>query len=248
VYANWYDVQLANALVDCMQHNGVAVFVPPQQLQSGMALVSMGAVEHAKRIAARNVAMLSDAIRQGYHVVTTEPAAALCLQREYLNILDDDDARMVAENTSEACAYLWKMHQSGELELDLKPVNASLGYHQPCHVRAMEIGMPGFHLLRLIPGLSVRMIDRGCSGMAGTYGLKRENYRSSLRAGWGLISALRSPKIQLGSSECSACKMQMEQGTTKPTVHPLKLLALSYGLRPELAELLTTSNQELIVS
>ena len=29
--------------------------------------------------------------------------------------------------------------------------------------------------------------------------------------------------------------MQMEQGTTKPTIHPIKLLALAYGLMPEVA-------------
>ena len=156
--------------------------------------------------------------------------------------------RLVAENTSEACSYLWKMHQAGQLELDFKPVNATLAYHLPCHLRALNVGSPGESLLRLIPGLSVGTIDKGCSGMAGTFGLKRENYRSSLRAGWGVISAVRDPSVQVGTTECSACKMQMEQGTTKPTIHPLKLLALSYGLMPEVAELLTTRSQELIVT
>jgi hypothetical protein len=42
--------------------------------------------------------------------------------------------------------------------------------------------------------------------------------------------------------------MQMEQGTSKPTVHPLKMLALSYGLMPELASLLNTKGEELIVT
>ncbi len=84
--------------------------------------------------------------------------------------------------------------------------------------------------------------------MAGTFGLKRENYRSSLRAGWGLISSLRNPAIQAGTTECIACKMQMEQGTTKPTIHPLKLLALSYGLMPEVSELLTARGQDLVVT
>ena len=102
----------------------------------------------------------------------------------------------------------------------------ALGYHQPCHIRALEVGSPGENLLRLIPGLSVQRIERGCSGMAGLWGLKRENYRTSLRAGWGLISRLREPALQAGLTECSACKIQMEQGTTKPTIHPLKLLAL----------------------
>ena len=102
--------------------------------------------------------------------------------------------------------------------------------------------------MQLIPGLKVIRTEKGCSGMAGTFGLKRENYRSSLRAGWGLISSLRNPALQAGTTECSACKMQMEQGTTKPTIHPLKLLALSYGLMPEVKELLTARGQDLVVT
>ena len=37
--------------------------------------------------------------------------------------------------------------------------------------------------------------------------------------------------------------MQMEQGTTKPTIHPLKLLALAYGLMPELGTLLSAQRR-----
>jgi len=248
VYANWHDVQLAEALVAVLEHNGVAVYVPGNQMQAGMPAISLGAVDEARKLATHNVQLLAEAVRQGYRIVTAEPAAAMCLTHEYLNLVEDDDARLVAENTSDACAYLWKLHQEGQLELDLKPVNATLGYHFPCHLRALGVGMPGYHLLRLIPGLTVTPISDACSGMAGTFGLKRANYRSSLRTGWGLISALRSPLIQMGTTECSACKMQMEQGTTKPTAHPLKFLALSYGLMPELASLLTKKSEELVVT
>jgi FAD/FMN-containing dehydrogenase/Fe-S oxidoreductase len=248
VYANWFDIELASAFVSVMRHNGVAVYVPPRQVPSGMSAVSVGAVDTARRYAARNIPLLAEAVRQGYHIVTTEPSATLCLTHEYPNIVDDDDVRLVAKNTADACDYLWKMHQTGHLELDLSPVNATVGYHLPCHLRALDVGSPGENLLRLIPGMSLKRIDKGCSGMAGTFGLKRNNYRSSLRAGWGVISALRDPVIQVGTTECSACKVQMEQGTTKPTIHPLKLLALSYGLMPELGRLLTTRGEELIVT
>jgi FAD/FMN-containing dehydrogenase/Fe-S oxidoreductase len=247
-YANWFDVNLATAFVNVMRHNGITVYVNPRQVPSGMSAISVGSVEAARRFAAKNVPLLADAIRRGYHVVTTEPSAALCLTHEYPNIVEDDDVRLVAENTSDACAYLWRMHQAGQLELDFKPVNATLAYHMPCHLRALNVGSPGENLLRLIPGLTVQNIDEGCSGMAGTFGIKRENYRSSLRAGWGVISALRDPGVQVGTTECSACKMQMEQGTTKPTIHPLKVLALSYGLMPEVADQLTKRGEELIVT
>ncbi|MEZ6104272.1 MAG: anaerobic glycerol-3-phosphate dehydrogenase subunit C [Pirellulaceae bacterium] len=248
VYANWYDVQIGDALVNILEHNSISVYVHPAQVQSGMAMVSLGAVDRAKKVAQHNVRILVEAVRQGYQIVTTEPSAALCLKREYPNLLDDDDARLVASSTHEACEYLWKMHQQGRLELDLRPINATVGYHEPCHVRAIGGGSPGENLLKLIPGLSVRRLDRGCSGMAGTFGLKSQHYRSSLRAGWPLISAMREPMIQAGATECSACKMQMEQGTTKPTIHPLKIMALAYGIMPELETLFTRRSEELIVT
>jgi len=75
--------------------------------------------------------------------------------------------------------------------------------------------------------------------MAGTFGLLHKNYRASLRAGLKLLAKLRDPNIQAGVTECSACKMQMEQGAAKPTIHPIKLLALSYGLLPEIAGLMS---------
>jgi Fe-S oxidoreductase len=191
---------------------------------------------------------LAEAIRLGYHVVATEPSAALALTHEYPALLDDAEARLVADNTSEACSFLWKLHQAGKLQLDLRPVNVTLGYHLPCHLRAMQVGSPGENLLRLIPGLVLSRTENGCSGMAGTFGLKRENFRASLRAGRPVITSLRDRRLQAGATECSACKMQMEQGTQKPTIHPIKLLALAYGLMPEISELFSAQVEELVVT
>jgi Fe-S oxidoreductase len=213
-----------------------------------MAALAMGAVDAARRFAKKNVAVLADAVRQGYEIVATEPAAALCLTREYPALFDDDETRLVAANTSEACAYLWRLHRQGKLQLDFKPMAMTLGYHAPCMIKALDAGSPGENLLRLVPGLVVDSRETGCSGMAGTFGLKRENYRSSLRAGWDLVTRMRAPAIQAGTTECSTCRIQMEQGTTKPTLHPIKILALAYGLMPQLDRLLTTRGHDLLLT
>ena len=105
--------------------------------------------------------LLAESVRQGYHVVATEPAAALCLIHEYPQLLDDDDARLVAANSSEACTYLWNMHTRGQLQLDFRPLNVVLGYHTPCHLRALQVGSPGEQLLGLIPGLQLRQRGSG---------------------------------------------------------------------------------------
>ncbi len=252
-YANWNDVELGISFVKVLQHNGIDVLIPPGQNVSGMSMISEGSIAPAKNLAVKNVELLAEWIRQGYQVVTTEPSAALGLTHEYLHFLDDGDAKLVAENTVDSTSFLMQLHLSGELELDFRPLNASIGYHLPCHQKALlghcdDKAAPGLKLLRLIPGLQVDLIEKGCSGMAGTFGLKQKNYNRSLRIGLPLINAMRSPTIVAGTTECSACKIQMEQGTTKPTVHPIKILALAYGLMPELDDLFSRRSEELVVT
>lgn len=241
-FANYYDTPLADAVVEVLRHNGVGLFIPPSQGPSGMPLISLGALDAARRIARRNTELLAEGVRQGYTVVTTEPAAALALRHEYPTILGgDEDAELVAGHTQEACQFLWGLHQQGRLKLDFAPLPGRVAHHTPCHVRALGVGQPGVNLLRLIPELRLTALDKGCSGMAGTYGLKQANYRSSLRAGLPLLSALRSGDYTLAATECSTCRIQMEQAFAKPTHHPVKVLSMSYRLTADLRRGSTSS-------
>ena len=93
-------------------------------------------------------------------------------------------------------------------------------------------------LLALIPRLEVHTIDVSCSGMAGTFGLKAKNFAMSFAAGQPMLEELKRPRHLYGSTECSSCRMQMEQGSHKRTLHPVQYLALAYGLMPEIARTL----------
>jgi Fe-S oxidoreductase len=247
-YVNYFDPQLGQAFTLVCEHNGVSVYVPPEPLHSSMPQITAGAIETVRKDVTRLISRLADSVRQGYTIVATEPSTVVCLTQHYPAILDDEDSRLVAKNTFEACDYLWRIHQQGELQLDLRPIHATVGYHLPCHSRATHSGSPAEQLMRLITGLQVQRIEKGCSGMAGTYGLNKSNFRNSLRAGRDLISAIREKTIQVGATECSACKMQMEQGASKRTIHPLKWLANSYGLMPELDDLWNKRVDERVVS
>lgn len=247
-FANYCDVELAEALVRVLEHNGVSVYVPDRQLQAAMPMISQGILGPARRIAEHNVAILAEAVRYGYTIISTEPSAVLSLKREYLHLLGEDhDAELVSQNAMEASHYLWRLHQQGQLKLDFHPLEMTVGYHVPCHLKALEVGVPGVNLLRLIPGLNVRQVEKGCSGMAGLYGMKRKNYRMSLRVGLPLITELRTAGFQAGVTECSTCRIQMEQGAAMPTIHPVKLLALAYGVMPELREALDRPAGPLVV-
>lgn len=91
-------------------------------------------------------------------------------------------------------------------------------------------------LLRLIPQLDVVEFEKGCTGMAGTFGLAAEHFNTSLRIGREVMQTVQVIDAVAGTTDCSACRMQMEQQAEIPTIHPIKLLAFAYGLMPRLGE------------
>lgn len=234
IFANHYDQELAESVVGVLHQAGINVHVPKRQRGSGMAALVAGDLDHARELAQANLRALGDAVRDGYTVVCSEPTAALMLRHEYLKLTDDLDAILVAENTMDVGHYLAGLATRGQLPAPKVALPVRVGYHQPCHLRALEVGTPGLDLIRTIPEIDVEFIDRGCSGMAGTFGMATANFRTSLRAGRRLLRRIGDPDIEVGATECGTCRMQMEQGTTKRTLHPVKLLSLSYGLNPSL--------------
>ena len=233
MYANYFDPEIGRALGEVLQQNGIGLYVPTAQSASGISRLTSGDIRSAHKFARKNVRLLADAVRQGYRILATEPSALLCLKHEYPNLLDDEEAHLVAENSSEACEYLWDLHEDGKLDLDFSQIDCRIAYHQPCHLRVLDPRCCAPKLLSLIPGIEVENIDAGCSGMAGTWGLQRKNYRSSLRIGWPVISKMRSAKVSIATTECSACKMQIEHGSDRKTLHPLKIVAHAYGRMPK---------------
>jgi Fe-S oxidoreductase len=205
-------------------------------------------VETAREAAATNLRVLADIAREGYAIICSEPSAALMLRHDYRDIIDDPDTGLVAARTVELTGFLWELHQLGRLQTDFRWLNYSVGHHVPCHLKALGGGAPkGPDLLALIPGLRVHTIDVSCSGMAGTFGLKAENYDVARRAGAPMLQELANPEIQFGSSECSTCRLQMEDGSRKRALHPVQYLAMAYGLLPDLARRLTKPIGELVI-
>ncbi|MDO4551564.1 MAG: FAD-binding protein [Planctomycetia bacterium] len=248
-YANYFDVSLAWATKKVFDHNGIPLLVPQHQSGSGLSAVVLGRSDYAQKQILRNAALLADYVRQGYDVVLTEPAAVLAMKWEFPQIYqDNDDVLLISKHVYDACDYLWRYHLKRKLILPHRALPMRLGYHVPCRLRALNVGTPGANLLGLIPELEVVHAAAGCCGMGGTFGLLANNYNMSLRMGRKLHAWLRDPSLSAGVTECSACKMQMEQNSTKPTVHPIKILALVYGCMPEMEFALKAFAPELVLT
>ena len=228
-YANFTDPELGWAVVGILERNGFQVLVP-KHLCCGVASFPYGAKELARRYARQALEILGPLARKGATILVSCPSCGMALERDFPHLLPErEDARLVAEQTQDASEFLWALHQRAELDTAFDPLDLRAGYHTPCHLRVRGLGPENLQLLELIPGMEPVDIDRGCCGLAGSFGMRRAHREESQEIGRYLFQELQSPGYDLGITNCAGCEMQMRAGSGQDVVHPLKLLWRAYA-------------------
>jgi glycerol-3-phosphate dehydrogenase subunit C len=82
--------------------------------------------------------------------------------------------------------------------------------------------------MKLIPGLVVIDIKDSCCGIAGTFGMKKENFDLSMEIGSKLFSEISNVSPEYVLSGCGTCQIQINQGTGLKVNHPITLLNQSF--------------------
>jgi glycerol-3-phosphate dehydrogenase subunit C len=228
---NYYEPAVGRMVVALLEHNGFQVAVPPQDC-CGLPLQSNGDFPSARRYVRRLVANLAPHARAGHEIVASSTSCGLMLKREAAEILgvEDEDLRVVAEQTYDICEFLLGLHEQGELRTDFAPLPLTVPYHAPCQQRGHGIGKPALDLLALVPDLNVIELDVDCCGIAGTYGLKKEKYEISMRVGERLFHEVRGAGPDVAACDSETCRWQIVHGSGVAAVHPIELLYRAYGL------------------
>lgn len=200
---------------------------------AAMPAIVYGHLKLARRTISKSKKILADYVNKGYKIISTEPTAVLALRKEWVDVDPSDEVVAISTHTFEFFEFLQSFFQKEKINPKFESVPIRLGYHAPCHLKALQIGRPGVELLREIPGVQIHEIDRGCCGIAGTYGFKKgkQGYDISMQIGNDMFEELKRSEHKKGLSECSTCRMQMEHGSGKEILHPIEILAQALQLR-----------------
>ncbi len=215
------------ATVEVLERNGFEVLLPDFRC-CGIARINSGAIKKVMEEIRTNVERMASLVDQGLSIVFSEPSCALAVKMEYPKILDCERAHKVAAKCYDIHQFLMMLHKKGELHLNLGEMNLTVGYHNPCHLRALGVVKEPSELLRLIPGMKVKEFSDICCGLVGTFGMKRRNFDLSMAIGERLFKEIENSAVDQISTGCGACKLQILQGTRREAVHPISLLALAY--------------------
>ncbi len=228
---NTYEPHIGKLAVAVLGHIGLHVEIPPQTC-CGLPAQSNGDFKAARRYAQTNIRSLVEYARRGIPIVGTSASCMTAIKGDYQHVLglEDDDARLVAENTYDFMEFLAKLHREGRLPTDFRAVEAELPYHAPCQLKAHGMGRPALDVLDLIPGLRCWEIDADCCGIAGTYGYKAEKREISEAVGWPIAEQVYEARADLVVCDTETCRWQIQSLTGARVVHPVEIVAVAYGL------------------
>lgn len=224
-YANYNFPQLSKDLVKIMNACGYGVRLLEKEKCCGVALIANGMSEQARRQGELNMASMRKAIANGDEVLTTSSTCTLTMRDEYKHLLhiDNDDVR---QHLSLATRWLYRMVDAGKIKLVFrKDFSQKIAYHTACHMERMGWAIYSTGLLRMIPGVTLTVLDSQCCGIAGTYGFKKENYQRSQAIGAPLFKHIKETDPDFVSTDCETCKWQIEMSTGYTVKNPISTIA-----------------------
>lgn len=220
-YVNYNYPQLGQDFVTLMNACGYGVHILEKQKCCGVALIANGFASQATSAAKTNLASIRKASQP---VLTTSSSCTLTIKEEYSTILDQDTSD-IQSKVQMAVKWLYDRIERGEVRLAFKKdFKMKAAYHTPCHLQKLGNQIYSIALLRMIPGLDLKVLEQKCCGISGTFGFKKENYAISQKIGSQLYERIYAANPEVVITDCETCKWQIEGACGIPVFNPISIL------------------------
>ncbi len=223
-FTEFYYPSAGRAAVRLLEAAGCRVELAPAAC-CGRPMISNGLLREAQALARRNIGRLQPLSDAGVPIVGLEPSCTVTLKDEYPDLAPGAAADAVGRDTLAIEEFLVMLHDRG-IRLPLKPWPRTILLHGHCHQKAMVGTQPSLAALRWLPDATVREVDSGCCGMAGSFGYEVEHHEVSLAMGERvLFKAVRAlPPDALVVAAGASCRQQIFHGTGRRAAHLVEAL------------------------
>lgn len=228
-FTNYNDTKIGIRAIEVLEHLGYQVVIPKIS-ESGRTYISKGLLKTAKRLANRNVTLLSQIISSDEPLIGIEPSAILSFRDEYPDLVDDKlrpTALELSENSLLFEEFFMHEVKAGQITKDMfTKAKRSIKLHGHCQQKAVASTSQTKAMLSFPENYSVEEIPSGCCGMAGAFGYEREHYDLSLKVGELILfpEVRKTPKEVSISAPGTSCRHQIKDGTARDAQHPLEII------------------------
>ncbi len=229
-FTNFNDVPVGIAAIKLLTKLGFEVEIPGHE-ESGRAYFSKGLLKKAKKLAFKNIELLSDIISENTPLIGLEPSTILSFRDEYLNFSIGTSLEKPASKLAKNCLlideFLDRLFEEGNIDKSLFSNDEKLiKLHGHCHQKSIASIVPTKRMLSFPKNFVVETIPSGCCGMAGSFGYEKEHYDVSMKIGeLVLFPTVRAQtEAVIIAAPGTSCRHQIKDGTGKIAKHPVEIL------------------------
>jgi len=228
-FTNYNDSHIGVKAIKLLNKLGYQVLIP-DIFESGRTYISKGLLNTARRIANRNIDILSEIISENIPLIGIEPSAILSFRDEY-PVLVMEEKRDKAISLAKHCMLFDEFFNR---EVDLGNITRdkftseirSLKLHGHCQQKAVASTKSTIAMLSFPENYNVVEIPSGCCGMAGAFGFEKEHFELSMKVG----ELVLFPEIRKSADDVlivasgTSCRNQIKDGTGITSLHPIEVI------------------------
>ena len=222
-FARYHEPEIGRAAVAVLEAAGFEVILPTGRKCCGRPAFSQGNLAEATRLGRHNLTLLSQT--EEAPILFLEPSCYSMFVEDYreLKLPDTDRVARRCILFEEFIANLLKGSPNA-LKFNRKVQRIII--HAHCHAKSLS--NPGYmrDLAGRLPERTVELLDTGCCGMAGAFGMLESKYELSLQVAEPLIAKIKAqPYGTIVVASGTSCRHQVRHLALNRTEHMAELLA-----------------------
>lgn len=217
---NYVYPDIADAVVETLQHFGAEVVIPQKQVCCGIPARSLGDAMTARKLAETNVKVFEDANVD--FIVTACATCGRMLKKDYHHILGKDAQKFI-EKLYDVSEFIEKY-----FTYELTPLNVKATYHDPCHLSwGQNVTKQPRDILKGAAVFKEMENPERCCGGGGVFNLL--HYDVSMKIGDYKAKAIEKSGAEIVATGCPGCRLQIEdllatKGSKVTCTHTIQVL------------------------
>lgn len=211
--ANYAYTAIGDGLLKILKKLNINAHLMKEQACCGAPAYFTGDFATTKYNAKKNIEYFEKILQSCEAIIIAEGTCSAMIKVDYVRLFEDDEfwqnrAKNVVKKIYLASEYFVKFTDLASI-LEKNKSLLSITYHDPCHARKMQ-GV--FKEPRVLLNAAFKVVETGdnvsCCGFGGVT-MQSQNYHLSKQVGLKRANTLINTGANIVSTECSACKMQL---------------------------------------
>jgi FAD/FMN-containing dehydrogenase/Fe-S oxidoreductase len=223
-FVRYHEPHIGRAAVAVLEAAGFDVTLLAKRKCCGRPAFSVGNLDEAEKLGKHNLALLA---------ATTGTAPVVFLEPSCYSMFAEDYRELNLPGAAAIAARCFLFHDFiGQLlerepdALKFKPQEERIIIHAHCHTKALSDPAAIQRLAARLPGRSATLLDTGCCGMAGSFGMMESKYELSLKIAEPLIEQIkRQPYGTTTVVSGASCRHQVQHLISVRTRHLAEVIA-----------------------